>query len=52
VGAALKRLDVSLACVGRSPYLADVVRRLEAAGYTGRTAVGSLTCVTPPDRAV
>ena len=47
VRAALQRLDVTLACTGRSPYLADVVRRLEAAGYAGRTTVGSLTCVTP-----
>ena len=45
---ALERLDVTVACTGRSPYLADVVRRLEAAGYAGRTTVGSLTCVTPP----
>ncbi len=49
VGAALRRLDVTLACTGRSPYLADVVRRLEAAGYAGPTTVGSLTCLTPPD---
>jgi hypothetical protein len=47
VGAALRRLDVTLACTGRSPYLSDVVRRLEAAGYGDRTTVGSLTCVTP-----
>jgi hypothetical protein len=48
VRAALRRLDVTLACTGRSPYLTDVVRRLEAAGYGDRTTVGSLTCVTPP----
>ena len=49
VRAALRRLDVTLACTGGSPYLADVVARLQAAGYDGRTRVGTLTCVTPPD---
>ena len=51
VGAALQRLDVTLACAGPSRYLADIVDRFEAAGLTGRTTVGALTCLTPPDRA-
>ncbi len=47
VRAALERLDVALACTGGSRYREDVVRRFEAAGYGGRTTVGTLTCVTP-----
>jgi hypothetical protein len=46
VRAALDRLDVTLACAGPSAYRGDIVRRLEAAGRSHPTAVGSLTCLT------
>jgi hypothetical protein len=47
VGAALDRLDVTLACAGPSAYREDVVRRFEAAGFAHPRNVGALTCVTP-----
>lgn len=48
VGKALKRLDVTLACTGPSPYQKKVLRLLEANGAYARTDdLGSLVCVRP-----
>jgi hypothetical protein len=42
---ALGRLDVTLACTGKSPHLPRVVELYEGSGYDERHTVGSLTCV-------
>ena len=45
---ALARLDVDLACAGRSPRRLKVVDLYRAAGYTKVEQVGTLACATRP----
>jgi hypothetical protein len=45
---ALARLDVTLACTGRSPRRAKVVDLYAAAGYTKVEQVGTMACTTRP----
>ena len=43
------RLDVSLACTGRSPRRAKVVDLYASAGYTKVEQVGTMACATRPE---
>jgi hypothetical protein len=43
---ALAHIDVTLACIGESADRAGALASLEAAGYTRKEQVGTLTCLS------
>jgi hypothetical protein len=45
---ALKHIDVSLACIGKSTDKSGALASLAAAGYRNRERIGTLTCLSRP----